>query len=249
MSEHTSVIPPNVTPPDPFVVKVLALVLSVFLSFVLMLFIGFMCIEFLADMLGQPFTFGTQSPPIDVNLLSEQDTLILLKSPCELITPKHHTQIRGPEVVVIYTERLPEDSPAMPPDLLVDGTPHPWEVQFGNNTWFARLQLQTGLHRVQVEGTEAEFFVTTADSHLQSPEDWAWNRPHSDTNQIDRCDICHKVSVQPTDLLTGRRTFVLGGWQGAETSCFVCHEREDHASRHAALKTITNQCFRCHSIH
>ena len=248
MFEHTSVIPPHITPPDPFVGKVIALVFSMLLSVVLMLFIGFMCIEFLMDMLGQPLISGTQSPSYVVDLFPEQDNPNLLKSPFELITPRHHTQMRGPEVVVIYTHRLPEHSPAIPPDLLVNDTPHPWEVQFGSNTWFARLQLQPGLHRVQVEEAEAEFRVATEDFHTWSPGEWSWNRPHPDTDKIDRCYDCHAVSVQPTDFPAKGRTFALGAWKGAE-SCFVCHESEKHAFRHAALQSTTNQCFRCHSMH
>ena len=248
MFENTSIIPPHITPPDPLAAKVLAFVFSMFLSFVLLLFIGFVSIEFLADMLGHPLNFGAQSPTYNVDLLTKKDTLDLSKSPFELITPRQHTQMQGPEVVVIYTHRVLEDCPEMSPDLLIDGTPHPWEVQFSDNIWFARLQLQEGLHRVQVEEAEADFFVKTTDSPLQSPGEWAWNHPHPDTNKIDRCYDCHKTNVQPTDLLTMSRTIALGAWQGAE-SCFVCHERDEHALRHAVLQSTTNQCFRCHSVH
>ena len=248
MSEPTSIIPPHITPPDPLAARILALVFSVSLSVVLILFIGFMGIEFLLDMLGQPLVSVIQPPSYNVEPFAEQDILNLPKSPFELISPKHHTQTQGPEVVVIYTRRLPEDHHEMPPNLLIDDAPHPWDVQFGDNTWFARLQLQSGLHRVQVEETEAEFIVATADSLLQSPGEWTWNRPHPDTDKIDRCFDCHEISVQPTDLLTKNRTFTLGVWKGAE-SCFACHDREEHALRHAALKLTTNQCFRCHSMH
>ena len=248
MFEHASFVPPHVTPPDPFAVKVVALVFSMFLSVVLMLFIGFMGIEFLADMLGQPLTLGTQVPSHDIYPLTEQDSITLLESPYELITPKHHTQMLGPEVVVIYTHRVQEDWHAMPPDLLVDGTAHPWEIQFSDKTWFTRLQLQAGLHHVQVGKTEAEFFVETVDSSLRSPEEWAWNRPHPDTNKIDRCYDCHEISVQSMDPLATSHDLTLGVWKGAE-SCFACHEREEHALRHAALKSTANRCFWCHSMH
>lgn len=248
MPKQTSFIPPHVTPPDPLVVRILALSLSLFLSFVLALFIGFMCIEFLLDMLGKPLNWGAQVPPYNVELSTEPDTHNLLESPIELITPKHHTKMLGPEVAVIYTQRLPENSHEMPPVLLIDDNPHPWEIQFGNNTWFARLQLQPGLHYVQVEGTEAEFTVATADSLSQLSGEWTWNRPHPDTDKADRCYDCHEINVQQTDRLTMNRTFALGAWKGAK-SCFACHEREEHTVRHATLISTSNQCFRCHSIH
>lgn len=219
-----------------------------FLSVVLLLFIGFMGFEFLADMLGHPLQFSTPPPPHDVSLLTKRDTLTLLKSPSELITPKHHTQMRGPEVVVIYTHRVPEDCPAIPPDLLVDNRSHPWNVQFGDNTWFARLQLPEGLHHVQVEKAEAEFCVKTTDSPLQLPGEWAWNRPHPDTDKIDRCYDCHELRVQPFEHFTRNRITAIGAWKGSE-SCFDCHDREEHTLRHAALQATTNQCFRCHSQH
>jgi len=49
MSPHASFIPPDVTPPDPLEAKVAAFVFSTFMSAVLILFIGYVCIDFLTD--------------------------------------------------------------------------------------------------------------------------------------------------------------------------------------------------------
>jgi len=56
MSQHTSFIPPNVTPPDPPEAKVVALVFSIFMSVILLAFIGFICVDFLADIAEYPLT-------------------------------------------------------------------------------------------------------------------------------------------------------------------------------------------------
>ena len=248
MFEHTTLIPPHITPPDPWVVRVLSILFSMFLSGVLLLFIGFVGIEFLADMLGYPLHFGTHSPHHDIYPVARQNIPDPLKSHFELITPKHHTQTRGPEVVVIYTHRMAEDCPAVPPNLLIDDNPYPWEIQFGNNTWFTRLQLQEGLHRIQVEKAEAEFVVKITDPPLKLPDEWAWNRPHPDTDKIDRCYDCHEFRVQLSDQSTMQRTTAIGAWKGPE-SCFECHDQEEHTLRHVALLSTTTQCFRCHSQH
>jgi len=54
MSQHTSFIPPNVTPPEPPEAKVIALIFSVVMSVVLIVFIGYICIDFLADITEYP---------------------------------------------------------------------------------------------------------------------------------------------------------------------------------------------------
>ena len=49
MSPHASFIPPEVTPPDPPEAKVVAFAFSAFMSVVLILFIGYVSIDFLTD--------------------------------------------------------------------------------------------------------------------------------------------------------------------------------------------------------
>jgi len=61
-------IPPDVTPPPPPEARVVALVFSVFMSVILLAFIGFVSVEFLADMAGHPLRFGRQPLPPDVIL-------------------------------------------------------------------------------------------------------------------------------------------------------------------------------------
>ena len=50
MSPHASFLPPDVTPPDPLEAKVVALVFSMFMYVVLTVFIGYICVDFLADL-------------------------------------------------------------------------------------------------------------------------------------------------------------------------------------------------------
>jgi hypothetical protein len=153
--------------------------------------------------------------------------------------------MQGPEIVVIYTQRI---SGATPPTLLIDDVPHPWETQYGTNTWFARLALKTGLHRVQAEESEAEFFVETLDSSLRSSELWTWHRPHPGTDNTDLCYGCHEMHNVPTAPFAAGHNKAIGLWKGI-ASCFECHNAEAHAIRHAALQPITNQCLRCHTMH
>ena len=213
-----------------------------------MTLIGFVSIEFLADMTGHPLNFGRQPLPPDVVFPLESDSTGVSKLPCELITPKHQTRMMGPEIVVIYTRRSP-DPAAMPPDLVVDDTRQPWEAQYGDNTWFARLQMLEGPHRVQVEESEAELFVETLISPVRSTEQWAWHRPHPDTNKIEQCYDCHERVDPLTDPSAIGRRHTIGAWKGI-ASCFECHEIERHDTRHAVVQPIpTYLCLRCHTIH
>jgi len=251
MFRNASFIPPNVTPPDPPKSGVVALVLSVFMSVALIGLIGFISIEFFADMAGHPLNFGRHPLSPDIVLPLESDGIEIPKIPCELITPKHQTLMMGPEVVVIYTRRT-LDQGTKQPDLVVDDVHHPWEAQYGDNTWFVRLQLPAGLHRVQVEESEAEFFVEILTSTERSMEQWGWHRPHPDTNKLDQCNDCHEMDYQPTNLsampLIGRRQ-AIGAWKGI-VSCFECHESEEHDVRHRVIQPMsTDQCLRCHAMH
>ena len=240
-----SFVPPHITPPDPPIAKAVLLGFSIFMSLIMVVFIGFICIDFLAEMTGHPF-FGTQSSPQDLEFLPDQDSIAESKLPFELITPKHQTQMWGTDIVVIYTRRLP-DSSTMPPDLMIDDVRYPWEKQYGNNTWFARLSLPVGLRHVRVEEAEAEFFIETADSSVRSQEPWLWNHPHPGTKEMDQCHVCHVILDVPTDPLALGRAQGIGVWKGI-TSCFDCHDIEEYEYRHAAVQPA-KQCLRCHTVH
>jgi len=245
--QDASFIPPNVTPPDPPEAKAVSLIVSVFMSILLIAFIGFISIEFLADMAGVPFHFGVQPPPLADLPSAEPDSREELKSPYELMTPKHQTQRMGPEIVVIYTRRTPVPA-AIPPELMIDDTQRPWEEQYGDNTWFTRCQLQAGLHRVQVEDAEAELFVETLDSPMRSLEQWPWHMPHPDTDKTDRCHDCHE-RIDPSATGINKANHAIGAWKGI-ASCFGCHEVERHNILHAVIfPTPTDKCLRCHAMH
>ena len=246
MSQNASFIPPNVTPPDPPEAKAVALVFSIFMSVIMISVVGLVCIDFIAEMAGFPLFSKIQPTPQDISPFAEEETMETIKSPFELITPKHETLMIGPEIVVIYTRRLPDGFPD-PPELLLDNTPHPWEEQFGNNTWFARLQLQVGQHHVQVEESEAGFFVENPDSSLRAPLRWTWNRPHPDTDKTDRCSDCHERG-ESADPLTMNSNQAIGNWKGS-ASCFACHDKEEHAILHAIIQPAMQKCLRCHTVH
>ena len=237
MSQHTSPIPPDV--PQPPIAKAIAVVFSAVMTLGLIAFIGFIAVEFAADMIGYPLFF-TKSDPEEENLLPVERNTEEFKSLVELITPKHHTHVQGPEVVVIYTVRK---LPAVTPDLRVNDVRHSWETQFGENTWFARLSLPEGLHYLQAGETEVEFFVTTSDATTRLPIWLVRHTPHPDTNQIDRCIDCH-------DMPPGQNG-ALGVWRGA-SSCFACHDEKEHAIAHRFVPTTADRTLRCvrgHTIH
>ena len=252
MSSNSPLVPPDIMPPLPPVVQAVVLIFSVFMTLALTAFIGFVIVETTADMIGHPLWMGTPDSPEEDLWTTEQNTNDELKSPFELITPIHQTRMLGPEVVVIYTVRT---MPTALPDLRVNDIQHPWDMQYGNNTWFARLQLPEGLHRLRAGEAEAEFFVASPDStHYLSehlPELWRWHYPHPNTNKVDLCTDCHKMSDQLIDPFMIPRNRTIGAWAGA-SSCFACHEEEEHEIVHRFVLPTTArnpQCVRCHSIH
>ena len=249
MSQNTSFVPPDFIPPLPPVVKVIMLAFSALMTLALIALIGFIIVEFTADMAGHPLGFIRLDQMREESLFAEQDEEGL-KSPFELITPKHQTQMFGPEIVVIYTVR---SMPTATPDLRVNDVPYPWEVQYGDNTWFARLQLPEGSHYLRAGEAEAEFVVVSADStdstHLLS-EFW-YHDPHPGTNEINRCADCHEMSDQMTNLAEIPRGGTIGIWKGV-SSCYVCHDEEKHTITHRSILPMTGQqprCVRCHAIH
>jgi len=248
MSQNTSLVPPEIMPPMPPAAKAIVLVFSVLMTLALIGFIGFIAVEFVADIVGHPLSFVERDPMEGIPPLVEQDTEWEIRAPFELITPRHQTQMRGPEVVVIYTVR---EMPTGMPDLRINDAQHPWEMQYGDNTWFTRLQLPAGLHHLQAGEAEAEFFVVAPDSTRFSPELWLWNRPHPDTHRVDRCADCHEMPERPASLLAVGRDRAIGSWRGA-SSCFSCHDVEQHKSVHRMILPMTDrslQCVRCHAIH
>ena len=249
MSQSNFFIPPNVTPPDPPEAKAVALVVSAVLTLILAAFAGFIVVEFAAEMAGYPIGLARNEPAQETSP-QIQDSGEELKEPFELITPKNQTQIRGSGVVVIYTERT---VPATLPSLWIDGIRHPWDMQYGDNTWFARIQLPAGKHCVQTGQAEAEFFVVMPDSTLHSPEPWKQSHSHLDTDKVDRCIDCHEMPPKPGDLLTAERSKAIGVWKGA-SGCLAseCHGVEKHESDHRFILSPTERsprCIRCHQIH
>ena len=249
MPSNTSFAPPEIMPPPmPPAAKVIVFVFSAFMTLALIGFVGIILVEIIADMAGHSLSFVERDSTDGAPFPIEQDTEWRVTSPFGLITPRHQTQMRGPEVVVIYTAR--EASTTMP-DLRINDTLHPWEMQYGDNTWFTRLQLPAGLHHLQAGEAEADFFVVAPDSTQFSLELWLWNRPHRETNRVDRCADCHEMPDRATSPLAVGRDRAIGPWRGA-SSCFSCHDREEHEAIHRMLLPMNDRslrCVRCHTIH
>ena len=253
MSQHASFIPPNIEPPDPPEAKVVALIFSIIMAVIMIAGIGYVCVDFVADMMGQPMFFAAKQPPMEVAEFPKV-SVEEIKDPFELVTPRHQTRMRNPKVVIIYTVRLP-GCPASPPNLIIDGIQHPWEMQYGNNTWFARHTFEPGEHRVQAAESEAVFLIdpllgTGIGSARWSPEQWAHISLHPGTNEVDQCGSCHEMRGQPASFSSENRGMTIGQWKGI-TSCFAsgCHKEEDHESIHRVVQPATNMCLRCHSLH
>ena len=239
---------PDSPPPLPPIVKGIVLVLSVFMTLVLIAFIGFITFDFVADIAGFPLRFADPNPTHWGVVSTEQDIGRELKGPFELITPNDQTQMPGPEIVVIYTVRT---SLGTAPDLLIKGVPHPWEMQFGDNTWFARLQLSPGKYHIQAGEAQADFFVVAPDTASDTLDPWMWHRPHLETNDVTRCDQCHAMSEALVATSMPDRDRAIGSWKGI-ASCFACHDEKDHAVVHRFILPRTEQnlrCARCHTIH
>ena len=244
MSQYTSFIPPNTTPPEPPEAKTIAIIFSIFMSVLLILFIGFIGVDFLSDIAGYPL-IGTAEVPQGFQLQLEQN----IANQFELIAPQNHTQMIGPEVAVICKRRTP-DRQEIIPNLLINDVQIPWEMQYGDDTWFACLKLDAGWHHLRVAESESEFFIETPDSSLRSPESWAWRFPHTEAKKFDRCEECHVMIEEPTDILLAGRSKTIGAWKGS-ASCFACHKTEDHETIHKEKKVLPpiDQCLQCHSIH
>jgi len=247
MSQSTSFIPPNVIPPEPPGAKTIAFIFSAILTLVMLAFVGFIVVDFTAEMAGYPIGFAENKPTQEGSLL-EQYLDEEFKEPFELVAPKDQTQLRGPGVVVIYTERT---KPTALPGLWIDGVQHHWNMQYGENTWYVQLQLPTGKHHVQAGKAEAEFFVAAPDLAIRSPELWLWSRPHLGTNDVDGCVDCHEMPDKPGDFLTAERRRTIGEWKGA-SSCFAseCHDAEQHEIDHRFVLLPGERslrCIRCHT--
>ena len=235
-------------PPLPPLANWIGLVFSVFMTITLSAFIGFIVIDFVAEMTGHPLRFFESAPTDAEAVPTEWDDKRELKSPFELITPRNQTQLLGPEVVVIYTVRA---APAASPDLLIKGVHHPWEMQFGDNTWFVRLQLPEGIYHIKAGEAEADFSVVAPDSISPLDDYWVLHHPHLETNDIARCSLCHEMSEESVYIPLPNRDRAIGSWKGI-SSCFACHDEQEHTAAHRFILPRTDRslrCVRCHTIH
>ena len=241
---NSSDVPPPQLPP---VAKGIVFVFTILITLALLAFIGFIAVEFTAEIVGHPLNFG-RSVPMEGALPTEQERERALKGPFELMTPKDQSQIWGPEVVVIYTVRK---TPTVVPDLWINDVQYPWEVQYGENTWFARLQLPAGRYHLQAGEAVADFVVETPNSVQRAPGHWLLNIPHIGANEVDKCNKCHEMTESSISLSMPGQDRAIDTWKGA-LGCFACHDAEKHATDHRFVLPSTDRdlrCIRCHTIH
>jgi len=236
-------------PPLPPVAKGMVFVFSIFMTLALLALIGFITVEFVADIAGHPLFVVKPDPTAEEAVPTEQELERATKGSLGLITPGHHTQMRGPEVMVIYTVDEPQ---TVLPDLRINSIQHPWEMQYGDTTWLARLWLPAGSHHLEAGEAEADFFVVAPGSAQFSPDLWQWSRPHRETNEVDRCARCHEMSDESPAFSLPGRDVAIGAWKG-KASCFACHDEDEYAVAHRSVVPLTIdrnlRCVRCHTIH
>ncbi|MDR3233619.1 MAG: hypothetical protein LBT46_08165 [Planctomycetaceae bacterium] len=260
MVNYTSIIPPNNNMPEPdcpqWISRLFALVLSViFGGFVL-----FVCIEFLMDMLGSPFSFAPKAPPKQPADASKEIMMPFDDSVknFKLITPKDKTRTASPETVILVHWK--PENPAVPNplyrfDLWVDECFIPWDMQYGQDTWFAKVPFTAGKHHIRTPAFESEFFVETPDApgKQQGPPDWTFFRLHPCTDEADQCGKCHLIEAKQQDVQTKHRSLTVGRWKGTD-SCFDCHKRNAVEQTHKIHLPSTNappaqRCTECHTVH
>ncbi|GHT17784.1 hypothetical protein FACS1894189_4360 [Planctomycetales bacterium] len=209
------------------------------------------------DMAGHPIRFEEPVPPLEdvaEPIIQNPDSADDLSSQFRLISPKDHSRIVGPEVIVLCKWTPPAGSrrslPIINFDLWVDEMLVPWGVQYGSDTWFVRLKLGAGKHHLRTVAFEADIFVEPSDilSEMRGPAEWILLAPHPDVNSVNRCGDCHEIIAKTDDLLIQGRARTVGLWKG-QNSCFTCHQMTDFERQHRDVTQPMNDCRNCHTLH
>jgi hypothetical protein len=257
VNQFSNFIPPNQPIPEPPEPKIVASICGIVLSFLFGSLICFVVVDFFLDMAGSPIRFEESVPPLEdvvEPMIRNPVSVNELSSQFRLISPKDHSRIVGPEVVVLCKWRPPAGSrrglPLLHFDLWVDDLLVPWGVQYGSDTWFVRLKLGAGKHRLRTVAFETEIFVEPSDipAEMKGPADWMLLTPHPDINSVNRCGDCHEIIAKTDDLLIRGHARTVGIWKGQD-SCFGCHQIPDFEQQHRDVTQPMNDCRDCHTLH
>ncbi|MDR1962786.1 MAG: hypothetical protein LBQ50_03305 [Planctomycetaceae bacterium] len=234
---------------DPPHLKWIGLIVSTILMIFFLLVIVFVVFESSMDWIGYPIQFA-DSPVVDFdedlqNLPQGLNTEELL-SQFYLLSPLPDSSLPNGEVTILCTWDANYHFPLWNMQLKVDNMAIPWELQFGKNTWLARLQLEPGFHRLQTPGFDASFFVEG--SGLTPPPNWKSFAMHKDIGNPNRCHECHHWIDNSDDIVRTGHALTIGSWKGNE-SCLVCHQNESFEKKHLQIAAPETDCRSCHILH
>jgi hypothetical protein len=256
VTQFTSFITENTPIPDPPHLRYIGVIISAILMIIFVLIILFVVFEFSMDMVGSPIQLTDQF------LISfDQEQEDALKTPKEMsfeeimsrlsiLSPLPNSCVPNGEVTILCTWDLSgntvQNIPFSNMLLKVDNILTLWEVQFGKNTWLTRLQLEPGVHTIQLPGFETTFFVEG--SNLLPPENWKPLTMHKDIGNPNRCQECHYLIDRSDDMIRKGHALTIGHWKGNE-SCLVCHQGESFTKKHLSIAAPETNCQSCHSVH
>lgn len=261
-------IPPQLPIPDPPQWAWIVWIFGVIFCVVMLCVIGFVVFEYTMDNLGTPLEFGEVPPeemaPLRVAKEPVQDLENILTQ-YVLLSPADRSRIKGGKLEFLCSWSCRRGKQiAHPPfalKLMIDELYVPWEIRYGDNTWFARIDLEPGRHKLRTVVQEIEIFVEPEDSRHAKPikntilgaddyETKRWNYfiSHEGLGDPTRCMDCHDWEETPGSFPRPGREHTIGKWRGWK-SCMVCHSIGDFEKQHShSLKTFED-CSRCHAVH
>ncbi|MDR0705557.1 MAG: cytochrome c3 family protein [Planctomycetaceae bacterium] len=259
MNQFTSFITENTPIPDPPHLRIIGMIVSAIVMFILVLIILFVVFEASMDMLGSPIQLTDRSH-IDLDQEQEEENTLLeqpkamsfeeMLSRFSILSPLADSCVQGNEVTILCTwdlsDNIAQNVPFSNLSLKVDNMPVLWEVQFGQNTWLTRLRLDPGVHTIQIPGLESRFFVEG--SNLQLPENWKTLTMHQDIGNPNHCQECHHLIDRSSDIIRKGHALTIGAWKGNE-SCLKCHQGESFTKKHLSIAAPETDCRSCHRVH
>lgn len=257
VSNFTSLIPGNASIPEPSGPKWVGIAISILLTVGFVLLIIFIAYEFVRDQSGSPIEFYDSSHsniPDNEPTDSISDHSSFAMSPqFRLLSPLPKSGIVSDKVTILCTWKTPPGSPGSMPlasmTLWIDEAMHPWDMQFGSNTWLATVKLTSGEHRLRTPMFETTFYLQGADAGLEGfPEGWKPFSAHDNIADPKQCDTCHYRIDRPEDMVRTGHELTIGAWKGYE-SCMTCHKAEDFQRKHLHKLMVYDDCRLCHTVH
>ena len=267
MSKYTSLIPPDVTipePPDP--VRIVLAVVTLLVSLSLVTVIVFLIVEFLTDPEGRtpiqarrlPSAATDDDYPEENNSLPRKPlpSVDEILSQFHIVTPPSHARIEGRWITVICRWTPPKgsnekDPPVIPP-LYCNNLPVQWNMTFGNDVWFAHFEVEeVGEHHLTLLSQDLIVYVDDSEegNFRHTEKKWKPLISHEGTNAPNRCTECHVMIEGKNDLVRKSRDLTIGPMRPSE-ACFACHQPETVKRRHSLLTELPgDDCASCHRLH